>query len=81
MVFGHRYEAVGALDASLDTVAAWAEPGVTGSVYYLDGDAVQGVLLWGNSSDAEPAARDGAKEVLADPTAWSREQLARRTLA
>ena len=81
MVFGHRYEAVGALDSSLETVAAWAEPGVKGTVYYLDGDAVQGVLLWGNSSDAEPDARDGAKEVLADPTAWSREQLAQRTLA
>jgi 3-phenylpropionate/trans-cinnamate dioxygenase ferredoxin reductase subunit len=81
MVFGHRYEAVGTLDSSLETVAAWAEPGVTGSIYYLDGDAVRGVLLWGNSSDAEPAARDGAKEVLADPTAWSRERLAQRTLS
>jgi NADPH-dependent 2,4-dienoyl-CoA reductase/sulfur reductase-like enzyme len=81
MVFGHRYEAVGALDASADTVTAWAEPGVKGTVYYLDGDAVQGVLLWGNSSDAEPDARDRARETLADPTAWSREQLAQRTLA
>jgi 3-phenylpropionate/trans-cinnamate dioxygenase ferredoxin reductase subunit len=80
MVFGHRYEAVGALDSSLETVAAWAEPGVKGSVYYLDGDAVQGVLLWGNSSDAEPDARDGAKAVLAEPTRWSRAELAERTL-
>ena len=81
MVFGHRYEAVGTLDASLDTVAAWAEPGEKGTVYYLEGDAVRGVLLWGNSSDAEPDARDGARAVLAEPTRWSREELARRPLA
>ncbi|MGT2426658.1 NAD(P)/FAD-dependent oxidoreductase [Amnibacterium kyonggiense] len=81
MVFGHRYEAVGTLDSSLDTVEAWATPGEKGTVYYVDGDAVRGVLLWGNSSDAEPAARDGAKEVLAEPTRFSREALATRTLA
>ena len=81
MVFGHRYEAIGSLDSSLDVVAAWAEPGEKGSLYYLDGDTVRGVLLWGNSSDAEPDARDGAREVLADPTAFSREVLAARTLS
>lgn len=81
MVFGHRYEAVGTLDSSLDTVAAWATPQEKGTVYYLDGDTVRGVLLWGNSSDAEPDARDGAKAVLAEPTRWSRAELAARTLA
>jgi 3-phenylpropionate/trans-cinnamate dioxygenase ferredoxin reductase component len=81
MVFGHRYEAVGTLDSSLDTVEAWAEPEVEGTVYYLDGDAVQGVLLWGNSSDAEPGARDEAKAVLAEPTRWTRHELAGRPLA
>ncbi|GAA2754175.1 NAD(P)/FAD-dependent oxidoreductase [Amnibacterium kyonggiense] len=81
MVFGHRYEAVGTLDSSLETVAAWAEPGEKGTVYYLDGEVVQGVLLWGNSSDAEPDARDGAKEALAEPTRFSREILRTRTLA
>ncbi|WP_375390376.1 NAD(P)/FAD-dependent oxidoreductase, partial [uncultured Amnibacterium sp.] len=81
MVFGHRYEAVGTLDSSLETVAAWAEPQSKGTVYYLDGDAVRGVLLWGNSSDAEPAARDEARAVLAEPGRWSREQLAQRPLA
>ncbi len=80
-VFGHRYEAVGTLDASLDTVEAWAEPLTKGSVYYLDGDTVRGVLLWGNSSDAEPDARDGAKAVLAQPAGFSRADLATRTLA
>jgi 3-phenylpropionate/trans-cinnamate dioxygenase ferredoxin reductase subunit len=80
MVFGHRYEAIGDLDASRDTVAAWSEPLERGTVYYLDGDAVQGVLLWGNSSDAEPDARDGARAALAEPTRWSRAELAERTL-
>lgn len=81
MVFGHRYEALGTLDAELDVVAAWAEPGEKGTLYYLDGDAVQGVLLWGNSSDAEPDAREGARAVLDRPSAFSREELATRTLA
>jgi 3-phenylpropionate/trans-cinnamate dioxygenase ferredoxin reductase subunit len=81
MVFGHRYEAVGTLDSSLETVEAWAEPLEKGTVYYLDGDAVVGVLLWGNSSDAEPDARDCAKAALAEPTRWTREELALRTLA
>lgn len=81
MVFGHRYEAIGSLDSSLDVVAAWAAPGEKGSLYYLDGDEVKGVLLWGNASDAEPDARDGAREVLARPSAFSREELAVRTLA
>lgn len=81
MVFGHRYEALGTLDSTLDTVSAWAAPQEQGTVYYLDGDAVRGVLLWGNSSDAEPDARDGAREALAEPTRWSREELAQRTLA
>ncbi|GAA4745827.1 NAD(P)/FAD-dependent oxidoreductase [Amnibacterium soli] len=81
MVFGHRYEAIGTLDASLDVVEAWAEPQEKGTVYYLDGDAVQGVLLWGNSSDAEPDARDGARAVLAEPARWSKAELAERSLA
>ena len=81
MVFGHRYEAIGTLDASLDVVEAWAEPQEKGTVYYLDGDAVQGVLLWGNSSDAEPDARDGARAVLAEPARWSKVELAERSLA
>ena len=80
-VFGHRYEAIGDLDSSLEVVEAWAEPGAKGSLYYLDGDTVKGVLLWGNSSDAEPDARDGARAVLAEPTSYDRETLAARTLA
>jgi NADPH-dependent 2,4-dienoyl-CoA reductase/sulfur reductase-like enzyme len=59
-VFGHRYEAVGTLDASLDTVEDWQEPFERGVVYYLDGGRVVGVLLWGVED-----RRDAARAVLA----------------
>ena len=55
-VFDTRYEAVGTLDGSLETVADWAEPLSRGVVYYLDDDRVVGVLLW-NVPDATDAAR------------------------
>lgn len=54
-VFGNRYEAVGTLDASLETVESWG--GEHGVVYYIDGSSVVGVLLW-NISGRRDAARD-----------------------
>ncbi|HWU47899.1 MAG TPA: FAD-dependent oxidoreductase [Humibacter sp.] len=45
VVFGNRYEAVGRLDSSLQTVEHWSDDDA-GVVYYLDGDRVAGVLLW-----------------------------------
>ena len=68
-VFGIRYEAVGTLDASLETVEDWrdAERGV---VYYLDDDRVVGVLLW-NTEDA----RDDARRVLAEADTLTRDDL------
>ncbi len=71
-VFGIRYEAVGTLDSSLETVEDWidAERGV---VYYLDDGRVVGVLLW-NVEDA----RDAARAVLADADTLTRDDLAGR---
>jgi NADPH-dependent 2,4-dienoyl-CoA reductase/sulfur reductase-like enzyme len=46
-LFDLGYEAVGRLDASLETVASWKTPFREGLVYYLEGDRVRGVLLWG----------------------------------
>ncbi|MEV8240134.1 FAD-dependent oxidoreductase [Microbacterium testaceum] len=68
-VFGIRYEAVGTLDAALDTVEDWIDP-ERGVVYYLDDDRVVGVLLW-NVEDA----RDAARNVLAEADRLSRDDL------
>ena len=57
-LFEYGYEAVGRLDASLSTVEDWHDDGFgAGVVYYLDGDAVVGVLLW-NVWDATDRARE-----------------------
>ena len=58
-LFDYGYEAVGTLDASLETRSVDKGDG-NAVVYYLDGDEVVGVLLWGvwDSTDA-------AREVLA----------------
>jgi len=45
-LFDLGFEAVGALDARLETVSDWKEPFREGTVYYLDQGRVRGVLLW-----------------------------------
>lgn len=45
-LFELGYEAVGELDARLETVVEWKEPYREGVVYYLDAGRVRGVLLW-----------------------------------
>jgi NADPH-dependent 2,4-dienoyl-CoA reductase/sulfur reductase-like enzyme len=45
-LFDVGYEAVGDLDARLDTVADWREPYREGVIYYLEAGLVRGVLLW-----------------------------------
>ena len=45
-LFDVGYEAVGDLDARLDTVADWREPYREGVIYYLQTGRVRGVLLW-----------------------------------
>lgn len=54
-VFGTRWEAVGRLDGSLETVIDELDDD-RAVVYYLDGDDVVGVLLW-KVQDATDAAR------------------------
>jgi NADPH-dependent 2,4-dienoyl-CoA reductase/sulfur reductase-like enzyme len=71
-VFGIRYEAVGTLDSSLDTVEDWIDAD-HGVVYYLDDDRVVGVLLW-NVEDA----RDAARAVLAEADTLTRADLVGR---
>jgi NADPH-dependent 2,4-dienoyl-CoA reductase/sulfur reductase-like enzyme len=75
-LFDLGYEAVGRLDARLDTVASWATPFREGVVYYLDErDRVLGVLLWGTFGKVDaaraliarstPVRRDGLGEAIA----------------
>lgn len=53
--FGARYDAVGKLDARMETVLAWRRPYREGAVYYLEHDRVKGVLLWGLQDQLEAA--------------------------
>ena len=45
-LFDLGYEAVGDLDARLETVADWKDPYHEGVIYYLGEGRVRGVLLW-----------------------------------
>ncbi|HUL61318.1 MAG TPA: FAD-dependent oxidoreductase, partial [Anaeromyxobacteraceae bacterium] len=54
-LFDLGYEAVGKLDARLETVASWKAEHREGAVYYLDRGRVVGVLLWGIFGRVEAA--------------------------
>lgn len=54
-LFDLGYEAVGELDANLETVADWQEEFRKGVVYYLDHGTVRGVLLWNVWGQVEAA--------------------------
>lgn len=71
-LFGTRYEAVGTLDASLDTVERW-DGEDRGVVYYVDGDRVRGVLLWNVAGRS-----DEAREAIERADASDREALRAR---
>ena len=45
-LFEFGYEAVGELSSKLEMVTDWQEPFQKGTVYYLEGGRVRGVLLW-----------------------------------
>jgi NADPH-dependent 2,4-dienoyl-CoA reductase/sulfur reductase-like enzyme len=55
-LFELGYEAIGELDAQLETFADWEEPLKKGVVYYLADGRVRGVLLW-DVWDTVPKAR------------------------
>ena len=56
-LFDLGYEAVGRLDPALETVVSWKKPFREGVIYYLEGDRVRGVLLWGIFGQVEAARR------------------------
>jgi 3-phenylpropionate/trans-cinnamate dioxygenase ferredoxin reductase component len=70
-LFDLGYEAVGRLDPKLETFASWKTPFREGVVYYLEGDRVRGVLLWGIFGQVEAATRlvTGEQQVRRDALA------------
>jgi 3-phenylpropionate/trans-cinnamate dioxygenase ferredoxin reductase component len=54
-MFELGYEAVGDLDARLETVVDWEEPYQKGVIYYLKQGRVKGVLLWNVWEQVEAA--------------------------
>jgi NADPH-dependent 2,4-dienoyl-CoA reductase/sulfur reductase-like enzyme len=69
-LFDLGYEAVGDLDARLETVADWKDPFREGVIYYLGEGRVRGVLLW-NVWDQVKEAR----KLLADAGPFTPEAL------
>jgi len=61
------YEAVGDVDARLETVADWKEPYWEGVVYYVQAGRVRGGLLW-NVWDQVDAARQLIAQGAPPPT-------------
>jgi NADPH-dependent 2,4-dienoyl-CoA reductase/sulfur reductase-like enzyme len=69
-LFDRGYEAVGDVDAGLETVADWKEPFKEGVVYYLERGRVRGVLLWNTWNQV-----DAARALIAEPGPFRSEQL------
>jgi len=61
-LFDLGYEAVGTLDARLETVEQWVTPFREGVVYYLDAGRVRGALLWNTWGQV-----DNARALIAAP--------------
>jgi NADPH-dependent 2,4-dienoyl-CoA reductase/sulfur reductase-like enzyme len=74
-LFDLGYEAVGDLDARLETVADWQEPYRKGVIYYLERGRVRGVLLWNVWHQV-----DAARRLIAQPGPFSAADLERRML-
>lgn len=69
-VFDISYEALGTIDADLETIEDWVDPLNVGVVYYLNKGVVAGVLLWN-----VPERRDAARRVLASAHSLTRDNL------
>lgn len=69
-LFDLGYEAVGDVDARLETIADWKEPYREGVIYYLQAGRVRGVLLWNVWKQL-----DAARQVIADPGPFHADDL------
>ncbi|HLW48546.1 MAG TPA: FAD-dependent oxidoreductase [bacterium] len=72
-LFELGYEAVGELDAHLETFTDWKHPYREGVVYYLRRGRVRGVLLWNTWDQVEAARR-----LIAEPGPFHPEDLKER---
>jgi 3-phenylpropionate/trans-cinnamate dioxygenase ferredoxin reductase component len=61
-LFELGYEAVGDLDARLETVSDWKELNREGVIYYMKHGRVRGVLLWNTWGQV-----DAARRLISDP--------------
>jgi len=69
-LFDMGYEAVGRIDARLQTVADWKEPFRVGVVYYLEDGRVRGLLLWNVWGQV-----DAARELIKAPGPFADKDL------
>jgi 3-phenylpropionate/trans-cinnamate dioxygenase ferredoxin reductase component len=69
-LFELGYEAVGELDARMQTVVDWKEPDQQGVIYYLQGGRVRGVLLWNVWKQL-----DAARQLIAEPGPFHADNL------
>ncbi|PPK72958.1 NADPH-dependent 2,4-dienoyl-CoA reductase/sulfur reductase-like enzyme [Methylobacter tundripaludum] len=69
-MFDLGYEAVGELDARLETFADWKRPNEEGVIYYLQNDRVRGVLLWNVWEQVE-----AARQLIAEPGPFTAKDL------
>jgi NADPH-dependent 2,4-dienoyl-CoA reductase/sulfur reductase-like enzyme len=69
-MFDLGYEAVGEVDARLETFADWKRPNEEGVIYYLQNDRVRGVLLWNVWKELE-----AARQLIAEPGPFTPKDL------
>jgi len=69
-LFELSYEAVGDVDARLETIIDWEEPYQKGVLYYRRGGRVAGVLLWNTWGQL-----DAARALIAEPGPFSSADL------
>jgi NADPH-dependent 2,4-dienoyl-CoA reductase/sulfur reductase-like enzyme len=75
-LFELGYEAVGEIDARLETIVDWIEPFRKGVIFYMKDARVRGVMLW-NVWKKVPAAR----KLIAQPGPLTAQDLVGRWLA